>query len=96
MKTVNRICHILAVIFGLGSLVLFFMRFATIVSGGNEVNLVGAQLGFGSKITVNGTEYNMAISSDILFCFLLTAISFLISIFSFKSKKFIKFSKSYI
>ena len=87
MKTVNRICHILAVIFGLGSLVLFFMRFATIVSGGNDVNLVGAQLGFGSKITVDGTEYNMAISSDILFCFLLTAISFLISIFSFKSKK---------
>ena len=87
MKTVNRICHILAVIFGLGSLVLFFMRFATIVSGGNEVNFVGAQLGFGSKITVNGTEYNMAISSDILFCFLLTAISFIISIFSFKSKK---------
>ena len=87
MKTVNRICHILAVIFGLGSLVLFFMRFATIVSGGNEVNLVGTQLGFGSKITVDGTEYNMAISSDILFCFLLTAISFLISIFSFKSKK---------
>lgn len=87
MKTVNRICQILAIVFGLGSLVLFFTRFATIISGGNEVNLVGAQLGFGSTITVAGTEYDMAISSDILFCFILTAISLLLSIFSFKSKK---------
>ena len=43
MKTVNRICHILAVIFGLGSLVLFFMRFATIVSGGNDVSRPAAR-----------------------------------------------------
>ena len=67
MKTVNRICQILAVVFGLGSLVLFFTTFATVVSGGNNVNLVGAQLAFGSKITVAGTEYDMAKSSDILF-----------------------------
>ena len=50
MKTVNRICQVLAIVFGLGALVLFFMQFATIVSGGNEVNLVGAQLAFGGKI----------------------------------------------
>lgn len=87
MKTVNRICQILAVVFGLGSLVLFFTTFATVVSGGNNVNLVGAQLAFGSKITVAGTEYDMAKSSDILFCFWLTVLSLILSAFSFKSKK---------
>ncbi len=87
MKTLNKICQILAIVFGVASLVLFFTRFATIVSGGNEVNLVGAQLGFGSKVDVKGTVYDMAKSSDILFCFLLTALSAVLTIFSFKSKK---------
>lgn len=87
MKTLNRIFQILAIVFGVGSLVLFFMRFATVASGANEVNLVGAQLGFGSKITVAGTEYHMAKSSDILFCFLLTVISAVLSAVSFKSKR---------
>ncbi len=86
MKTVNKICQILTVFFGLVSLVLFFTKFATIVSGGNSVELVGAALGFGSKTTVAGTEYNMAKSADILFCFLLTAIGLVLSAFSFKSK----------
>lgn len=87
MKTVNRVCQVLAIVFGLASLVLFFTTFATIVSGGNNVSLVGAQLAFGSKITVAGTEYDMAKSSDILFCFWLTVLSLILSAFSFKSKK---------
>lgn len=87
MKTVNRICQLLAIVFGVASLVLFFTRFATVISGGNEVNLVGAQLGFGGKITVAGTEYKLAKSSDILFCFILTALSAVFGIISFKSKK---------
>lgn len=87
MKTVNRICQILAIAFGVASLVLFFTRFATVISGGNEVNLVGAQLGFGGKVTVAGTEYKMAKSSDILFCFILTAVSAVLGILAFKSKK---------
>lgn len=87
MKTLNRICQILAIVFGVASLVLFFTHFATVVSGGNEVNLVGAQLGFGGKVTVAGTEYKMAKSSDILFCFILTTLSAVFGIVSFKSKK---------
>lgn len=86
MKAVNKIFRFSAIALGVAALVLFFTRFATVVSGANEVNLVGAQLAFGSKITVDGTEYNMAISSDILFCFILTALSLVLSIFSFKSK----------
>ena len=84
MKTVNKICQILAIVFGVASLVLFFTRFATVISGGNEVNLVGAQLGFGGKVTVAGTEYKLAKSSDILFCVILTTLSAVFGVISFK------------
>ena len=111
MKVINKICRFAASVFGLASLVLFFMPFANITnggtqperdninvywqtfvdtvraSGGNNASVVGAVLAFGSKVTVGGTEYTMAKSSDILFCLLLTAIAFILSIFSFKSKK---------
>lgn len=86
MKAVNKIFRFLATALSAASLVLFFTRFATLTSSAGEANLVGAQLAFGSKITVGGAEYNMAISSHILFCFILTALSLIISIFSFKSK----------
>lgn len=86
MKAINKISQILAIVFGLAALVLFFVPFATVTSAGNEVSFVAAQLGFGSKVTVAETVYDMAKSSDILFCFLLTAIAAVMSIFSFKSK----------
>ena len=87
MKTVNRICQILSVIFAAVSLVLFFTSFATIVTTEGSVDAVGAALGFGGKLTVADVEYDMARSADILFCFWLTAIGLVLSIFSFKSKK---------
>lgn len=86
MKTVNKICQILSIVLGVASLVLFFTSFATIVSGGNEVSAVGAQLAFGSKVKVAGEAVGLAKSADILFCFILTAISLIMSIFSFKAK----------
>ncbi len=86
MKTLNRVCQILAIVLALGSLVLFFTHFATIVTGGNNASLVGAQLAFGSKITVAETEYNMAISSKIQFCFWMTVLSFVLSISAIRSK----------
>ncbi len=87
MKTVNKICQILAIILGVGSLVLFFTEFAEIVSTAGTANPVGAQLAFGSKVDVDGTKFDMARSADILLCFWLTAIAAVMSIFSFKSKK---------
>ena len=81
MKTVNRICQILSVILAVVSLVLFFMNFATITTTAGEVNAVGAALGFGSKLEVAGTEYNMARSADILFCFWITVIGLVLSVF---------------
>lgn len=86
MKVLNKICRFAAMIFGLASLVLFFTKFATISMGEVSKGFVGAQLAFGSEVTIEGAKYDMARSADILLCFFLTAISFLLSIFSFKSK----------
>ena len=86
MKTVNRICQILAVLFSLCALVLFFTKFATITSDAGSEALAGTVLGFGSKIEFAGVEYDLAKSADILFCFLLSAVGFVMSVFSFKSK----------
>ncbi len=87
MKTLNKICQILAIVFGLASVVLFFTNFATVTTGGSVASFVGAQLGFGSKVEIAGNEYQMARSAQILFCFWLTVIGTAISGFSFKSKK---------
>lgn len=87
MKTVNRICQILSVIFAAVSLVLFFTNFATLTTSAGSVEAVGAALGFGSKLTIADVDYDMARSADILFCFWLTVIGLVLSAFSFKSKK---------
>ena len=86
MKTVNRICQILSVIFAAVSLVLFFTSFATICTPKGDATMVGAALGFGAKTEIAGVEYDMARSADILFCFWLTVIGLVLSVFSFKSK----------
>lgn len=87
MKLLNKISQILAIVFGVGSIVLFFTEFAKIVTDTGAVNPVGAQLAFGSKVEISGTVYDMAKSADILLCFWLTVIAAVLSIFSFKSKK---------
>lgn len=87
MKTLNKVCQFLAIALGLGSIVLFFLKFATFTLGdGSVVSFVGAQLGFGTKKAIGEVSYDMAKSADILFCFWLTVIGFLFSVFSFKSK----------
>lgn len=83
MKTVNKILRILVMVFGLASLVLFFTDFATISLGETSKTFVGAQLAFGSKV---GSD-DLARSAKLLFVFILTAITFVMSIFAGKSKK---------
>ena len=87
MKTVNRICQILSIILALVSVVLFFTDFAVAKTAAGDVTLVGTELAFGSKIDVAGQEQDMARSSQILFCFLLTTLGLVLSVFSYKSKK---------
>ena len=87
MKTVNRICQILSIILALVSVVLFFTDFAVAKTAAGDVTLVGTELAFGSKIDVAGQVQDMARSSQILFCFLLTTLGLVLSVFSYKSKK---------
>ena len=87
MKAVNKILYVLTVVLGLASIVLFFTDFVNITLSGTDDSLVGTVIAFGSKANVAGNEYNMAASSDILFCFILTVISAVMGGFSFKSKK---------
>ena len=89
MKAVNKICQVLAIIFGLASFVLFFLNFATLTITGEAQTFTGAQLAFGAtKELAEGVSANMAISADLLFCLILTAIGLICSIFSFKKKGF--------
>lgn len=88
MKAVNKILQILVIVFGLAGVVLFFMNFVKIDMGDIKASLIGAELSFGSTIEAsNGEKFNMAISADILFCFILTALNAIMGIFAFKSKK---------
>lgn len=87
MKTVNKILRVLVMVFGIASLVLFFTKFASIEMGEVSKDFVGAQLAFGSKVTIAEQTYDMAKSAHIFFCFWLTAIAAVMSVFSFKSKK---------
>lgn len=87
MKTFNKVCQFVAIALALVSVVLFFLPFATLtVSSGDSTTLIGAALGFGTKTTVAGTEYDMARSADILLCFWLSAFALILSVFSFKTK----------
>lgn len=87
MKAVNKILRVLVIVFGLASLALFFFHFVSISMGDKSELYNAAQLAFGSKVKFAGIEYKMAKSADILLCFWLTAISFVLSIFAGKSKK---------
>lgn len=86
MKVINRVCQILAVVFSVTALALFFTKFATIAFSGGEASFVGAELGFGIKKTISDVAYDMGRSADILFCFFLTVFSLIFSAVSFKSK----------
>jgi len=87
MKVLNKICWILSIVLGVGSLVLFFTDFAVMSVGKETVNVVGAELAFGSEVEFAGRTVDLTRSSHILFCMILTAIAAILSIVSFKSKK---------
>lgn len=86
MKIINRIFQALAIICSVGALVLFFTKFADVTFNGNNVDFVGAQLAFGSKMKIAEAEFDMNVSYKVLFCFILTALSAIVGVFSFKKK----------
>lgn len=89
MKAVNKICQVLAILFGLASLVLFFLSFAKLTISGETYTLTGAQLAFGTnKELAGGVIADMAKSADLLFCIILTVIGLACSALSFKKMGF--------
>ena len=87
MKAIKNVCQVLALICAVGALVLFFTNFATITSAEGVSDAIGAQLAFGSSVSVDGTAYDMAKSTDLLVCFILAAISAVSAALSFKFRK---------
>ena len=86
MKAVNKISQILAIVFSAAAVVLFFMPFVKLVAtDGSSYQFVGTELAFGVKI--NETLGQLAKSSQILFCFVLSIISVLFAGLTFKFKK---------
>ena len=86
MKTVNRICQILAIAFGAASVVLFFLPLVNFVAGNVTEGASGTQLAFGSEFELSGVAYDLARSTKLLFCLIVTALAFVMSCFSFKKK----------
>ena len=86
MKILNRISQILAIVFGVGALVLFFLPFANITTNGIVASPVGTQLAFGSTVAVGEATVNLAMSAHILFVFIIAVIGLIMSILAFKAK----------
>lgn len=85
MKTINKVCQILALITSIVAAVLFFTDFATILSDSvGSVTVSGAQLCFGAKLT--DANVDLYKSSTLLFVFLVTVLTVVFSGFSFKAK----------
>lgn len=87
MKTLNKLCQVLCIAFGLCAVVLFFFNFATITYSGYEsANMAGSVLAFGGSTKLGDAAIKMAKSTDILFCLIVTAFGFVMSVLSFKKK----------
>lgn len=82
MKNAKSILRIVLVVLSVASIIFFFLPFATVTTAGETVTLTGAQMSF--KGTVNGLK--MAVSADVWFCFILTALTVLFSALTFKFK----------
>lgn len=82
MKTLNKVCQILALLAALAAAVMFFTDFANIVSNSATFSATGAQLSFG--VDVNGVDMHK--SSKLLFVFFTTLITVVFAGFSFAKK----------
>lgn len=86
MKLLKKISQFAAIVFGVGSLVLFFLPFASIVTSNATANPVGAALAFGGTVKVGTASANLAMSGHIFLVLLIMVIAILMSIFAYKSK----------
>lgn len=87
-KACNKTTQILLIVASVAALVLFFLTFATVTSSdGKELTLAGSQLAWKGDVDLaNGQTVEMARSTDIWFCFILTLVGILFSALTFKFK----------
>ena len=87
-KACNKTTQILMIVASVAALVLFFLTFATVTSsdGQSTLNLAGSQLAWNGEVEVNGQTVELARSTDIWFCFILTLIGILCAGLTFKFK----------
>ena len=89
MKVLNRVTQILTSVFGLASLVLFFLPMAKVLVDGQTYEIAGSVLAFGGNHDIEGgLVAEMAKSAHLLFCMLVAAFGVVFSFFSFKKKGF--------
>ena len=83
MKLIKNITRVLTVLFSAAALVLFFFNFGKVTfTDGTFAIRTGTEFAFGQSY--NGAD--IGISSDILFCLILTALTLLFSALSLKFK----------
>ncbi|MDO4743344.1 MAG: hypothetical protein Q4B04_04865, partial [bacterium] len=77
MKVFSKILKVITLVVGIGVLAAFFTQFATIISGtSGSISVTGSQLAFGAKISTEASAtVDLAKSSDILLCLLLTVLA---------------------
>ena len=87
-KACNKTTQILMIVASVAALVLFFLTFATVTSldGKSTIDLAGSQLAWNGDVELNGQTVEMAKSTDIWFCFILTLVGILFSALTFKFK----------
>ena len=92
LKVCNKSTQALMIIASVAALVFFFLDFATVKSYfGETVNLTGSQLAWKGDIETLGAAgekitLTLARSTDIWFCFMLTALGVLFAALTFKFK----------
>jgi len=93
-KVCNKTTQILLVVASVAALVLFFMTFATVTSSdGKELTLAGSQLAWKGDVELsNGQTVEMARSTDIWFCFILTCVGVLFSFLTFSKFKGMRYA----
>ncbi len=85
MKVVNRTSQVLAIVFSIVAVVLFFFPLVNYVLPDNTTGtLIGGELAFGKNIEGVGELYK---STKILFCFVLSVATVVFSALTFKFKQ---------
>ncbi len=83
MKVINQICRILTAALSLCALVLYFFPFVSLTVGSDAISITGANMAFGTAVA----NYDLEVSSYIVFTFVLAAFSTIMAIVAIFSKK---------